>query len=204
MTLRQLGIAKALEERGTAVLDPVAPSYGLAEFKEEMIMPTLLKATLGSDVFISGTNALTEDGKLVNIDGLGNRVAGIMFGARTSIVVIGRNKLVKNVDEALHRIKNTITPAMTRRREIPVPCAKAGKCVDCSTAGERMQYHGDHGEETASHGREGHRGRRRPRARDGTLRGRRSGSTQYGRSTNSSTGRTYRPGRPTRRSRKKG
>jgi hypothetical protein len=132
VTLRQLGIAKALIERGTTVLDPVAPSYGLAEFKEELIMPTLLKATLGSDVFLSGTNALTEDGKLVNIDGLGNRVAGIMFGARTSIVVVGRNKIVKNVNEALHRIKNTITPTMTKRRELPVPCAKAGKCVDCS------------------------------------------------------------------------
>jgi hypothetical protein len=132
VTLRQLGIVKALQERGTPVLDPVAPSYGLAEFKEEMIMPNLLKATLGSDIFISGTNALTEDGKLVNMDGLGNRVAGIMFGARTSIVVVGRNKLVKNVDEALNRIKNTITPTMTKRRGIPLPCAKAGKCMDCS------------------------------------------------------------------------
>ena len=130
--MRQLGIVKALQERGTTVLDPVAPSYGLAEFKEEMIMPTLLKATLGSDVFISGTNALTEDGKLVNIDGLGNRMAGIMFGARTSIVVVGRNKLVKNVDEALNRIRNTITPALTKRRELPLPCAKTGKCVDCN------------------------------------------------------------------------
>jgi hypothetical protein len=95
-------------------------------------MPTLLKATLGSDVFISGTNAVTEDGKLVNIDGLGNRVAGIVFGARTSIVVVGRNKIVKNIDEALQRIKDTITPTMTRRRNLPLPCAKAGKCVDCS------------------------------------------------------------------------
>jgi hypothetical protein len=132
VTLRQLGIAKALKERGTTILDPVAPSYGLAEFKDDEIMPTLLKATLGSDVFISGTNALTEDGKLVNIDGLGNRVAGIVFGARTSIVVVGRNKIVKNVDEAIFRIKNTITPTMTKRRELPVPCAKVGKCVDCS------------------------------------------------------------------------
>jgi hypothetical protein len=132
VTIRQLGIVKALQERGTAVLDPVAPSYGLAEFKEEMIMPTLLKATLGSDVFISGTNAFTEDGKLVNIDGLGNRVAGIIFGARTSIVVMGRNKLVKNVDEALRRIRNTITPTLTKRRNLPLPCAKAEKCVDCS------------------------------------------------------------------------
>ena len=132
VTIRQLGIVKALQERGTVVLDPVAPSYGLAEFREETIMPTLLKATLGSDVFVAGTNALTEDGKLVNVDGLGNRVAGIMFGARTSIVVVGRNKLVKNVDQALNRIRNTITPTLTKRRELPLPCAKAGRCVDCN------------------------------------------------------------------------
>ena len=133
VTIRQFGIVKALQERGTTVLDPVAPSYGLAEFKEEMIMPTLLKATLGSDVFISGTNALTEDGKLVNIDGLGNRVAGIIFGARTSIVVVGRNKLVKNIDEALNRIKNTITPTLTKKERIFLfPVRKPGKCVDCS------------------------------------------------------------------------
>jgi hypothetical protein len=132
VTIRQLGIVKKLQERGNTVLDPVAPSYGLAEFKEELIMPTLLKATLGSDVFISGTNAVTEDGKLVNIDGLGNRVAGIVFGARISIVVVGRNKIVKNTDEAFRRIKDTITPTMTRRRNLPLPCAKTGKCVDCS------------------------------------------------------------------------
>ena len=132
VTIRQLGIVKLLQERGTIVLDPMAPSYGLAEFKEETIMPTLLKATLGSDVFISGTNALTDDGKLVNVDGLGNRVAGIIFGARMSIIVVGRNKLVKNVDEALNRIRNTITPTLAKRREVPLPCAKTGKCADCS------------------------------------------------------------------------
>jgi hypothetical protein len=133
VTLRQLGIVKTLRDRGIVILDPVAPSYGLTEFREETIMPTLLKATLGSDVFISGTNAVTEDGRLVNVDGLGNRVAGIIFGARVSIVVVGRNKVVKSVEEALHRIKNTITPTMTKRRDIHVPCAKVGKCVDCST-----------------------------------------------------------------------
>ncbi len=132
VTVRQLGIAEALRARGNTVLDPVAPSYGLAEFKEDLIMPTLLKATLGSDVFISGTNAFTEGGELVNIDGTGNRVAGIVFGARTSIVVVGRNKLVKNVDDALNRIKNTITPTLTKRRQIPLPCAKAGKCINCN------------------------------------------------------------------------
>ena len=132
VTLRQLGLMKALRERGTIVLDPVAPSYGLAELDEATFMPNLLKATLDSDVFLSGTNALTEDGKLVNVDGLGNRVTGIIFGAPMSIVIVGRNKLVRNVDDALGRIKNTITPALIKRRQIPLPCARAGKCVDCS------------------------------------------------------------------------
>jgi hypothetical protein len=133
VTIRQLGIIKALQERGASVHDPIAPLYGLVEFDEKTIMSTLLKATLGSDVFISGTNALTEDGKLVNVDGMGNRVAGIIFGARTSIVVVGRNKIVKSVEEATHRIRNTIMPIMAKRRQIPLPCAKAGKCLDCSS-----------------------------------------------------------------------
>jgi len=132
VTVRQLGLMKILQERGNSVLDPVAPSYGLTELNETTFMPNLLKATFGSDVFISGINALTEDGKLVNVDGTGNRVTGIIFGARMSILIVGRNKLVRNVDEALDRIRNTITPTLTKRRQIPLPCAKAGKCVDCS------------------------------------------------------------------------
>ena len=132
VTVRQLGLIGALTKRGNPVVDPVSPSYGLVEFDEEKFMPTLLKATLAADVFISGANAVTMDGKLINTDGLGNRIAGIIFGARMSIVIAGRNKLVQNVDSAIFRIRNTITPALAKRRELPLPCAKAGKCIDCN------------------------------------------------------------------------
>jgi hypothetical protein len=130
VTVRQIGVLKALKERGNMLIDPVAPSYGLAEFHEETFMETL-RRSLNADVFLSGTNAITEDGKLVNIDGLGNRVAGIIWGSGKSVIVVGRNKIVKNVDAAIYRIKNTITPTMAKTRQLKLPCAKAGRCVDC-------------------------------------------------------------------------
>jgi hypothetical protein len=132
VTVRQLGVVKALQERGNTVFDPVPTFYGLAELNASNIMETVFKASLGADVFLSGTNAVTRDGKLVNIDGLGNRVTGIIFGARASIIIVGRNKVVEDVDAGIYRIRNIVTPTLARRRELPLPCAKVGKCVDCS------------------------------------------------------------------------
>jgi hypothetical protein len=131
VTVRQIGVLESFKQRGTIVVDPVSPVYGLSEFQEETFMD-LSRGTISADVFISGTNAVTEDGKLVNIDGTGNRVAGIIWILRKSIVVVGRNKIVKNVDEAMDRIKNMITPTFARRRQLPLPCANAGRCVDCN------------------------------------------------------------------------
>jgi len=131
VTVRQIGVLESFKQRGTVVIDPVSPVYGLSEFQEEIFID-LSRGTIGADVFISGTNAVTEDGKLVNIDGTGNRVAGIIWILRKSIVVVGRNKIVKNIDEAMDRIKNIITPTLARRRQLPLPCANAGRCVDCN------------------------------------------------------------------------
>ena len=91
----------------------------------------LRKESLLSDVFLSSTNALTMDGKLVNIDGLGNRVAALIFGPKKVIVVAGINKIVPDVEAALDRIKNYVTPIHGKRRDRAIPCAKTGKCVDC-------------------------------------------------------------------------
>jgi hypothetical protein len=131
VTVRQIGVLEFFKQRGTVVVDPVSPVYGLSEFQEETFID-LSRGTISADVFISGTNAVTEDGKLVNIDGTGNRVAGIIWILRKSIVVVGRNKIVKNVDEAMDRIKNMITPTFARRRQLPLPCANAERCVDCN------------------------------------------------------------------------
>jgi hypothetical protein len=131
VTVRQTGTLGALKQRGNVVIDPLSQAYGLVEFNEATFMETF-RRSLGTDVFLSGTNAVTEDGKLVSIDGVGNRIAGVIWGSRKSIIVVGRNKIVKGLNEAILRIKNTITPALARRREVPLPCAKVGKCVDCS------------------------------------------------------------------------
>ena len=77
------------------------------------------------------TNALTMDGKLVNIDGVGNRVAALIFGPPKVIMVAGINKVVPDMDAAMRRIKNYVAPIHARRRESPLPCAKTGSCIDC-------------------------------------------------------------------------
>ena len=98
-----------------------------------------MRKVLSSDVFLSGTNAVTLDGKVVNIDGGGNRVAPMIFGPKKVIIVIGANKIVKNVDEAINRIKEFCAPINALRHSIQhhdtefmdLPCVKTGVCADC-------------------------------------------------------------------------
>ncbi|MFC2066443.1 lactate utilization protein [Chloroflexota bacterium] len=94
----------------------------------------LRKEGLSADVFLMSTNALTMDGKLVNIDATGNRVAALIFGPPRVIVVAGINKIVPDVDAAVDRIKNYVAPIHARRQNRDVPCAKTGNCVNCHSA----------------------------------------------------------------------
>ena len=132
VTIRQIGILEALKNRGNQLIDPISIGYGFAEFDPDSF-DQINRQSVDADVFLSGTNAITEDGKLVNIDGKGNRVAGIIWNPGLSIVVVSKNKIVKDVDAALDRIKNMVTPTMAYRRQLKLPCAKAGKCMDCSS-----------------------------------------------------------------------
>ena len=133
-TLRQIGIVEELIKRGNNVINPFIPTLtrGMAEkpARQRLFFQTV-RRTFGTDVFLSGSNALTEDGKLVNIDRAGNRVAGIIFGAEKVILPVGRNKIVKDVDQAIKRIKNVIAPAHAKRKKNKTPCAINGKCTDC-------------------------------------------------------------------------
>jgi len=86
-----------------------------------------------SDVFLSSTNALTVDGIIVNTDGVGNRVAGMIFGPRRVILVVGINKIVKDIDDAIWRIKNVATPMNAYRLGLNTPCAKLGYCMNCTS-----------------------------------------------------------------------
>jgi hypothetical protein len=86
-----------------------------------------------SDLFLSSVNAVTLNGELVNVDGIGNRVNSTNFGPGKVILIAGCNKIVEDVQEAIKRIKNVAAPLNARRLNIDVPCAKVGRCVDCNT-----------------------------------------------------------------------
>lgn len=105
----------------------------LASNKEEKI--DLLKQAMTCDTYLMGTNAMTEDGQLVNIDCIGNRVAALMFGPKSVVVIVGVNKVVKTVDEAIERAREIAAPINMQRvagnglRQ--TPCFSSGSCHDC-------------------------------------------------------------------------
>jgi L-lactate utilization protein LutB len=84
------------------------------------------------DLFFTGTNALTESGTLVNLDGWGNRVAGLTFGPKYVVLLIGRNKIVPDLDEAVSRIKDYAAPINAMRWDYETPCVKTSFCEDCN------------------------------------------------------------------------
>ncbi|MCF8067390.1 MAG: lactate utilization protein [Desulfobacterales bacterium] len=83
------------------------------------------------DLFITGSNAITQDGRLVNLDMIGNRVAAITFGPNNVIILAGRNKIVPDLEAAMLRIKDYAAPANVMRLSLKNPCAKTGICMDC-------------------------------------------------------------------------
>jgi len=85
------------------------------------------------DLFITGSNAVTESGQLVNLDMIGNRVAAITFGPRHVIVLVGRNKIVTDLEDAMFRIKNYAAPTNAMRLDKNTPCAKTSFCEDCKS-----------------------------------------------------------------------
>jgi L-lactate utilization protein LutB len=85
------------------------------------------------DVFFTGTNALTEAGTLVNLDGWGNRVAGLTFGPKHVVLLIGRNKIVPDINEAIFRIKNYAAPINALRWGYKTPCTTTSFCEDCKS-----------------------------------------------------------------------
>ncbi len=86
-----------------------------------------------ADVYLSSTNSITEDGKIINIDGVGNRVASMFYGHKKIFIVAGTNKIAKNYDEAIKRIKNIACPQNAERLNLDTPCRHTGKCNDCSS-----------------------------------------------------------------------
>ena len=85
------------------------------------------------DLFITGTNAITETGQLVNLDMIGNRICALTFGPKWVIILVGRNKIVADLDEAMFRIKNYVAPANSMRLDKKTPCVKTSFCQECNS-----------------------------------------------------------------------
>jgi len=91
------------------------------------------RQALLTDLFFTGTNALTEGGQLINLDMYGNRVGALVFGPRHVVVLVGRNKLCVDVEEAMLRIKGYASPANALRLKMKTPCVQTGFCEDCKS-----------------------------------------------------------------------
>lgn len=93
----------------------------------------LRRQSLHVDVYFAGANAITEQGQLVNLDMIGNRVGAITFGPKNVILLVGRNKIVSNLDDAMYRIKNYAAPTNSMRLDKKTPCVKTGYCEECKS-----------------------------------------------------------------------
>lgn len=125
ITLRELGIDILLKERGNAVLDHWDKSL-----TPEQTM-NIRKEQLTSDYFLTSANAVTIDGRIINIDGIGNRAAAMIFGPGHVISIISANKIAKDTDDAIARAKNFAAAMNAKRGNMDTPCAGTGRCMDC-------------------------------------------------------------------------
>ncbi|MFC1837964.1 lactate utilization protein [Thermodesulfobacteriota bacterium] len=122
----QLRVMEKLDERGNRV--PGFPEPGSTVRPE-------LTPSVKNDVLLVSANAVTLDGKLVNLDGMGNRVTAMVYGTKQVILVVGQNKIVKDLPTALERVQQVIAPYHAINMGLKTPCTKTEKCEDCSSPG---------------------------------------------------------------------
>ncbi|MGN0563647.1 MAG: lactate utilization protein [Candidatus Heritagella sp.] len=125
-TLQELGVQKALQQAGYTVID--RDTAANPQERDHLMHQALL-----CDTFLMSSNAATEDGQLFNIDGNGNRVAALCYGPKSVVVVLGMNKVVKTMEDAVSRARHTAAPSNVQRfAGTSTPCFQTGLCADCT------------------------------------------------------------------------
>ena len=124
MSLTESGLMDAIRESDCILYDrnTAKTPEAMKEMKAKMI---------NSDYFLMSTNAITVEGELVNIDGVGNRVSYLCYGPENVIILVGMNKVVTSVEDGVHRVRDIASPPNTVRLNKNTPCAKTGRCGDC-------------------------------------------------------------------------
>ena len=126
LTAEQIGLIDAVRKGNYQALDRAA-----CRTPEEIT--ALFKKSLLADVFLTGANALSMDGEMVNIDGTGNRVAAIVYGPESVIVVAGMNKVADTLEDAVTRARTIAAPMNKQRFPNQTPCEVTGSCADCKS-----------------------------------------------------------------------
>jgi hypothetical protein len=126
MTAGNMGLWEAIAELpGVNLIDPYRPELSREEGLE------LRRQGMIADLMVAGTNAITLDGRLVNLDGMGNRVAAMAFGPKKVILVVGMNKVAPDLESAVARVKHYAAPINNIRYSLKNPCVETGLCSNC-------------------------------------------------------------------------
>ncbi len=127
MTLFETGVIEHLRSERYKFLDRYKKELTKEDIKD------IYKKAFSCDAYFTSTNAVTEKGELYNVDGNGNRVAAMLYGPDKVIVVVGVNKIVKDIKEAIKRNKEISGPANAKRLNTNTPCKSIGECIECSS-----------------------------------------------------------------------
>ena len=127
LTLNQIGFIEEAQKRSVKFLNPFAK--GLSPEEGEKIRRQIFSA----DFFLASSNAITEDGKLYNIDATGNRVGAMIYGPKKVILLCGVNKIVRDIAEAQKKVQEYTSPLNVKRLGYKNPCSQTGECSDCAS-----------------------------------------------------------------------
>ena len=128
ISIEQIGLKDALRKGGYKL-------YAVDDIKDPEERRRAETLAFNADYFLTSCNAVSEDGILVNIDGRSNRVSSIAYGPKHVLMIVGMNKIARDLDAALSRAKNEAAPLNAVRLSADTPCAKTGVCFDCKAPG---------------------------------------------------------------------
>lgn len=132
VTLKETGIIDIIKSDEYKYIDRSEPNIMPEESEKRM------RESFFADAYFASANAVTENGEIYNVDGNCNRVAAIIYGPKSVILVCGCNKIVKDIDEAIKRVKTTAAPQNTIRLNKNTYCSKNGECVACANGAKGM------------------------------------------------------------------
>ena len=128
MSAMEIGLQDAIRNGNYTAID--RENAGSFEESQRLAMECF-----GADYFLTGANAMSLDGQMVNIDGTGNRVAAIIYGPKNVLVIVGMNKVCDTLEDAIKRARMIASPMNMQRFMKDTPCALTGVCADCKSEG---------------------------------------------------------------------